>query len=52
MYMAQIAQTGLALIPCLEGRSHCPKEYATQEQVAKDSQTLLTAVLDLDDILY
>ena len=47
-YMARIAPTGMAFVPCLEGRSHCPEEHATRDQVAKGAQTLLTALLDLD----
>jgi len=47
-YMARVAPTGMAFIPCLEGRSHCPEEFATPEQVAKGAQVLLDAVLRLD----
>lgn len=50
-YMARIAPTGMVFIPCLEGRSHCPEEYATPEQVAKGAQMLLDAVLKLDSQL-
>ena len=50
-YMARIAPAGMAFIPCLEGRSHCPEEFATAEQVAKGAQVLLDAVLRLDQEL-
>ena len=50
-YMARIAPTGMAFIPCLEGRSHCPEEFATSDQVARGAQTLLDAVLSLDEKL-
>lgn len=48
-YMARIAPTGMAFIPCLEGRSHCPEEFATPEQLGKGAQTLLNALLSLDE---
>jgi len=47
-YMARVAPTGMAFIPCLGGRSHCPEEFATAEQVARGAQTLLDAMLRLD----
>jgi N-carbamoyl-L-amino-acid hydrolase len=47
-YMARIAPTGMVFIPCAEGRSHCPEEYTTPEQLAKGAQILLDAVLRLD----
>lgn len=47
-YMARLAPTGMVFIPCAEGRSHCPEEYTTPEQLAKGAQTLLDAVLRLD----
>ena len=50
-YMARVAPAGMAFIPCLGGRSHCPEEFATAEQVAKGAQVLLDAVLRLDQEL-
>ena len=50
-HMARISPAGMAFIPCLGGRSHCPEEFATAEQVAKGAQVLLDAVLRLDQEL-
>ena len=50
-YMARVAPAGMAFIPCLEGRSHCPEEFATAEQVAMGAQVLLDSVLRLDQEL-
>ena len=47
-YMARLAPTGMVFIPCLEGRSHCPEEFATPEQLEKGAQVLLETVLRLD----
>jgi N-carbamoyl-L-amino-acid hydrolase len=35
-------------IPCLDGRSHCPEEFASTIDLAQGAQTLLDAVLILD----
>ena len=50
-YLARIVPTGMIFIPCLEGRSHCPEEYATPEQVALGAQVTLDALIALDETL-
>ena len=47
-FMARVCPSAMVFIPCRDGRSHCPEEYASTEQVAKGAQTLLGAVLALD----
>lgn len=47
-FMARICPVGMIFIPCRDGRSHCPEEWASTEQISKGAQTLLNAVLALD----
>lgn len=47
-FMSRLCPVAMIFIPCLDGRSHCPEEWATTEQVAKGAQTLLNAILTLD----
>ena len=48
-YMARLAPTGMIFIPCLDGRSHCPEEFSSLEQVLVGAQTLLDVLLRLDE---
>lgn len=48
-YMARLAPTGMIFIPCLEGRSHCPEEFASPEQILAGVQVLLDVLLQLDE---
>lgn len=48
-YMARLAPTGMIFIPCREGRSHCPEEYASPEQIIAGAQILLDVLLRLDE---
>lgn len=48
-YMARLAPTGMIFIPCLEGRSHCPEEFASPEQVLAGAQVLLEVLIRLDE---
>ena len=46
--MSKICPAGMIFIPCLDGRSHCPEEWATKEQLAVGAQTLYDAIKLLD----
>ena len=46
--MSKICPTGMIFIPCLDGRSHCPEEWATKEQLAIGAQTLYDSIKLLD----
>ena len=47
-FMGRICPVGMIFIPCRAGRSHCPEEWSSQDQIAKGAETLLNAVLALD----
>ncbi len=44
--MSLITEVGMVFIPCLEGRSHCPEEWADEAALAQGAQTLLNAALE------
>lgn len=46
--MTKLCPAGMIFIPCLDGRSHCPEEWATKEQLALGAQTLYDAIKLLD----
>lgn len=48
MFVAQIAPMAMIFIPCREGRSHCPEEFASKESLAAGTQVLLDAIIRLD----
>ena len=47
-FMGRLCPVGMIFIPCRDGRSHCPEEWSSEEQIAKGAQTLLNAVIALD----
>ncbi len=47
-YMGRLGPSGMIFIPCLSGRSHCPEEWASAEQLALGAQILLDAMLIFD----
>jgi N-carbamoyl-L-amino-acid hydrolase len=51
VYASKIGPAAMIFIPCRDGRSHTPKEWASKEQCAAGTQTLLRAVLELDNTL-
>ncbi len=46
-HLSRFAPAAMIFIPCLDGRSHCPEEFATNEAIAKGAAVLTAAVLDL-----
>ncbi|MDR7223373.1 M20 family metallo-hydrolase [Aminobacter aminovorans] len=50
-YIARVAPTSMIFIPCLDGLSHNEAESSTKEQCQAGAQTLLNAVLMLDNSL-
>ena len=46
--MTKLCPAGMIFIPCRDGRSHCPEEWATKEQLATGAQTLYDTLLLLD----
>ena len=47
-WMARITRAAMIFVPCVDGRSHSPDEFATAEDIALGAQVLLDAVLSLD----
>ena len=46
-HMSRIAPAAMIFIPCKDGLSHCPEEFATPEAIAKGSAALTCTVLTL-----
>ena len=46
--MARLCPIGLLFIPCRDGRSHCPEEWADVEHLATGARVLLELLLRLD----
>jgi N-carbamoyl-L-amino-acid hydrolase len=47
-HMARLCPIGLLFIPCRDGRSHCPEEWAEVEHLATGARVLLELLLRLD----
>jgi N-carbamoyl-L-amino-acid hydrolase len=48
-HMSRIAPAAMVFIPCKDGLSHCPGEFATPEAIARGSAVLTKTVLSLAD---
>ena len=46
-HMSRIAPAAMIFIPCKDGLSHCPEEFATPEAIARGSAVLTRTVLTL-----
>jgi N-carbamoyl-L-amino-acid hydrolase len=51
-FLAQIAPAAMAFIPCKDGRSHTPEEWATADSLAAGTEVLFEAVLEVDRTDY
>ena len=47
-WMARITKAAMIFVPCQDGRSHAPDEFARTDDIALGAQVLLDAVLALD----
>lgn len=47
-WMARITRSAMIFVPCVDGRSHSPDEFATNDDIALGAQVLLEAVVALD----
>lgn len=47
-FVARFAPASMVFVPCREGRSHCPEEWAEPEAVAAGAAAILQAVLRFD----
>ncbi|HCK02196.1 MAG TPA: Zn-dependent hydrolase [Serratia grimesii] len=48
VYMAPTGPVGMVFIPCVNGRSHCPEESITEQQLADGARVLAQALINLD----
>lgn len=47
-FMARIAPAAMVFVPCLDGRSHCPEEWAEAGDIAIGAEVMAEAVIALD----
>jgi N-carbamoyl-L-amino-acid hydrolase len=47
-WLARITRAAMIFVPCVDGRSHAPDEFATTDDIALGAAVLLDAVLALD----
>ena len=47
-HIQSIAPTGMLFVRSMDGKSHCPEEYTTEEDVKKAADALLQIILKLD----
>lgn len=48
VYVAYTGPVGMIFIPCLGGRSHCPEESITPDQLLDGTRVLYQTIVDLD----
>lgn len=48
LFVAQVAPIAMVFVPCLEGRSHCPEEWAEKRDIADGANAMLGAILQID----
>ena len=47
-WMARITRSAMIFVPCVDGRSHSPDEFASTDDIALGAAVLLDAVIALD----
>ncbi|PAP92061.1 M20 family metallo-hydrolase [Mesorhizobium wenxiniae] len=47
-HVALFAPSGMIFIPCLDGRSHCPEEFSSIDQIVRGAQALVDTIIALD----
>ncbi len=47
-FISQVAPAAMVFIPCKDGRSHTPEEWASAQALAAGTEVLLGAILDVD----
>ena len=48
LFVSHLAPMAMVFIPCREGKSHCPEEWAEKEHLRDGADTILRAVIKLD----
>lgn len=47
-FLARIAPTAMVFVPCRDGRSHCPEEWADFDDIALGAEVMADAVIAFD----
>ncbi|HEY3852232.1 MAG TPA: Zn-dependent hydrolase [Steroidobacteraceae bacterium] len=47
-FISQVAPAAMVFIPCKDGRSHTPEEWATAEAMSAGTEVLFEAILEVD----
>jgi len=47
-FISQVAPAAMVFIPCKDGRSHTPEEWASADAVAAGTRVILEAILEID----
>ena len=47
-FLARIAPAAMVFVPCRDGRSHCPEEWAEIDDIALGAEVMAEAILALD----
>jgi N-carbamoyl-L-amino-acid hydrolase len=47
-FISRVAPAAMLFIPCRDGRSHTPEEWASPEAVAAGARVLLQAIIEVD----
>ena len=47
-FIARIAPAAMIFVPCREGRSHCPEEWAETDDIALGAEVMAEAILAFD----
>lgn len=50
-HLSSITKAGMLFVPSIDGKSHCPEEYSTIEDIEKVANVLLQAIFKLDQDL-
>ena len=48
VYVHSVAPTAMIFVPCREGRSHCPEEWAETDDIALGAEVMAEAILAFD----
>lgn len=51
VHMSAIAKSAMIFVKSIDGKSHCPDEYSTPEDIEKVGQVFLQAVIKMDQLL-
>ncbi|SDI17170.1 M20 family metallo-hydrolase [Alteribacillus bidgolensis] len=50
-HMAAVTKSAMLFVKSVDGKSHCPEEYSTPEDIAIAGKVLLNSIIDIDKFL-